>query len=157
MSHTASTSTTSPQWDGARAGGKCGRPPRRALEIVGIVFAFIWFWPLAVAYIAWKLMGYPVPNEFRAFMERNFTRLGDFPFGGGRSADARPANGPTGNSHFDDYRRAEIERLEAERRRLDDEVREFGAFVEELKRAKDREEFDAYMRKRRSVSPTTEV
>ena len=70
---------------------------------------------------------------------------------------ARPANGPTGNSHFDDYRRAEIERLEAERRRLDDEVREFGAFVEELKRAKDREEFDAYMRKRRSVSPTTEV
>jgi len=158
MSNTASTSTTSPPWDGARAGGKCGRGPRRALEIVGIVFAFIWFWPLALAYIAWKLMGYPVPNEFRAFMERNFTHLGDFPFGNSnRGAQPHPASGPTGNSHFDDYRRAEIERLEAERRRLDDEVREFGEFVEELKRAKDREEFDAYMRKRRAMSPTTEA
>lgn len=159
MSNTASTSTTSPQWDGARAGGKCGRPPRRALEIVGIVFAFIWFWPLAVAYIAWKLTGYPVPNEFKAFMERNFTRMDGsrFGFSARRDADARPAGGPTGNRAFDDYRQAEIERLEAERRRLDDEVREFGAFVEDLKRAKDREEFDAYMRKRRAVSPTQDV
>ena len=35
------------------------------------------------------------------------------------------------------------------RRRLDQEAREFREFVEELKRAKDREEFDAYMAKRR--------
>lgn len=153
MSNTASTS-----WEGARTGGKTCRPPRRALEIVGIVFAFIWFWPLAVAYIVWKLMGYPVPNEFVAFMERNFTRFRGFPFSGSQGASetraASTAGGSTGNSHFDAYRRSELERLEAERRRLDDEAREFHAFVEELKRAKDREEFDAYMRKRRAVSPT---
>lgn len=152
------SNTASNPWDGARTGGKCGRPPRRALEIVGIVFAFIWFWPLAVAYIGWKLMGYPVPNEFVAFMERNFTRFRGFPFSAdGKTASPQAARGPTGNSHFDDYRRSELERLEAERRRLDDEVREFGDFVEELKRAKDREEFDAYMRKHRAVSPTTDV
>ena len=37
-----------------------------------------------------------------------------------------------------------------ERRKLDEEARDFRNFVEELKRAKDREEFDAYMAKRRS-------
>lgn len=153
MSNTSSTS-----WDGARSGGKCSRPPKRALEIVGIVFAFIWFWPVAVAYIGWKLMGYPVPNDMVAFMERHFTRFRGLPFArDDRTAAPQPARGPTGNSHFDGYRRIELERLEAERRRLDDEVREFNDFVEELKRAKDREEFDAYMRKHRAVTPTTDV
>lgn len=152
----AKTSSTS--WDGARADGKCGRPPRRALEIVGIVFAFIWFWPLAVAYIGWKLMGYPVPDKFMTFMERNFSCFRGFPFNGdAKMASPHPARGPTGNSHFDDYRRNELERLEAERRRLDEEVREFNNFVEELKRAKDREEFDAYMRRHRAVTPATDV
>lgn len=150
--------TASHPWNGKRSGGKCNWPPKPALEIAAIVVAFIWFWPLAIAYIAWKLLGYPVPNEFRTFVERNFTRLGEFSFrNSAHDAPSQPASGPTGNAHFDDYRRAEIERLEAERRRLDDEVREFGEYVEELKRAKDREEFDAYMRKRRAASPTSPV
>ena len=55
--------------------------------------------------------------------------------------------------------RRELERLEEERRRLDEEARAFSAFVEELKRAKDREEFDAFMAKRRADNngPTTGV
>jgi hypothetical protein len=44
--------------------------------------------------------------------------------------------------------------LERERRRLDEEASEFRNFVEELKRAKDREEFDAYMARRRNSGPT---
>ncbi len=40
-------------------------------------------------------------------------------------------------------------RLEEERRRLDEEAKAFASFVEELKRAKDREEFDAFMARRR--------
>lgn len=148
------TDTASPSWDARRSGDRSCRPPRRALEIVGIVFAFVWFWPLAVAYIVWKLMGYPVPAEFAAFMERNFTWLRGSPFAArSGGAGGGPAAGPTGNSAFDDYRRSELERLEAERRRLDEEAREFSAFLDELRKARDREEFDAYMRRRRQAAP----
>ncbi|NNC01144.1 DUF2852 domain-containing protein, partial [Corallococcus exiguus] len=47
----------------------------------------------------------------------------------------------------------ELQRLEEERRRLDEEARAFRSFVEELKRAKDRDEFDAFMAKRRNEKP----
>lgn len=147
------STSASASWNGRPAHKRCGRPPKRALEIVGIVFAFIWFWPLALAYIAWKVMGYPVPKDVKEYVERNFASLTDGPIGRGFSG--APAS--TGNAAFDDYRRAEVERLEAERRRLDDEARDFAEFVEDLKRAKDREEFDAYMRKRRSVTPTDQA
>jgi hypothetical protein len=56
----------------------------------------------------------------------------------------------TGNAAFEEYRRNELRRLEEERRKLDEEARAFRDFVEELKRAKDREEFDAFMAKRRA-------
>ena len=127
---------------------RCGRPPRRALEIVGIVLGFIWFWPLALAYLVWKIMGYPKYDEARAFFRENFGRPLDDLF-----AYRRPAGGfsaGTGNAAFEEYRRSELQRLEEERRRLDEEARAFTEFVEELKRAKDREEFDAFMAKRRA-------
>jgi hypothetical protein len=137
--------------DGPTGGARACRPrsPRRALEIVGIVFAFFWFWPLAAAYIAWKCMGYPVPEGLREPVERVYGAFGGFTPLRDIRWNAAPFTG-TGNRAFDDYRRAEIERLEQERRKLDDEAREFRTFVEELKRAKDREEFDAYMAKRRA-------
>jgi hypothetical protein len=145
----SSESGHSGPWNNGARHRRCGgRPPRRALEIAGIVLAFIWFWPLAVAYLVWKVMGYPKFDEAKAFFRENFGRPIDDLF-----AYRRPAGGfgaGTGNAAFDDYRRREIERLEEERRKLDEEAREFRDFVEELKRAKDREEFDAFMAKRRS-------
>jgi hypothetical protein len=47
-----------------------------------------------------------------------------------------------------------VQLLEEERRRLDEEAKAFGTFVEELKRAKDREEFDAFMARRRGGPAT---
>ena len=117
--------------------------PRRAWEIAGIVLGFIFAWPLAVGYLIWKLAGYPMPAGWRSYLERTFER----PFEGSFRA-ASPFGG-TGNSAFDDYRRRELQRLEEERRRLDEEAKAFGSFVEELKRAKDRDEFDAFMARRR--------
>ncbi len=133
-------------WNNGYSHRRCG-PPGRALEIVGIILGFIFVWPLALAYLVWKLMGYPVPTEAKEFFERNFSRLSD----GFRT---RPHFTSTGNFAFEEYRRREIERLEEERRRLDEEARGFAEFVEELKRAKDREEFEAFMARRRS-GPTT--
>jgi len=122
-------------------------PRSRGLEILGIVLAFFFFWPLALAYLVWKFMGYPVPNEAKAFFEKNFSRLSE-------GFRPRPHFSSTGNFAFDEYRRRELERLEEERRRLEEEARGFAEFVEELKRTKDRDEFDAFMARRRGAAPT---
>jgi len=122
---------------------RCSRSPRRGLEIAGIILGFIFAWPLALAYMAWKFMGYPVPTEWKAFFEKNVSFLA------GSVPQVRPVYASTGNSAFEEYRRRELERLEEERRRLDEEAHAFAGFVEELKRAKDREEFDTFMAKRR--------
>ncbi|MDB5591825.1 DUF2852 domain-containing protein [Enterovirga sp.] len=146
------------------ATGACSGPrgSKRALEIVGIVFLFFWFWPLAAAFIAWKLTGYAGLDDLRRLAERGGESVRGYRFGGagfgGNPFAAGPFTSPfggTGNAAFDEYRRQEIERLEQERRRLDEEAREFRTFVDELKRAKDREEFDAYMAKRRASGTQT--
>jgi hypothetical protein len=129
--------------------GRCSRrirSPRRGWEIAGIIAGFIFAWPLALAYLVWKFAGYPLPDKARTYLRETLgwtfetRRTERFAFGG------------TGNVAFEEYRQAELARLEQERRRLDEESRAFSAFVEELKRAKDREEFDAFMAKRRSGS-----
>src|SRR5215470_9669525 len=123
---------------------RCWRQSR-GLEIAAIILGFFFFWPAALAYLGWKFLGYPVPNEMKTFFEKNFTRMSE-------GFRPRPHYSSTGNFAFEEYRRRELERLEAERRRLDDEARAFAEFVEELKRAKDREEFDAFMARRAAPS-----
>jgi len=136
-------------WNNGAHHRRCGRRPGRGLEIAGIILGFIFVWPLALAYLVWKMCGYPKYDEAKAFLNETFGRAKDDLF---RSRGPTGFGGfaSTGNAAFDEYRRSELERLEAERRRLDEEARDFRDFVEELKRAKDREEFDAYMAKRRS-------
>src|SRR5918998_782156 len=132
-------------WDtGSRH--RCGRSPRRGMEIAGIILGFIFVWPLALAYLVWKMTGYPKYDEAKAFLRNTFGRARDDMF-----ASHGPAGfGGTGNAAFEEYRRNELRRLDEERRKLDEEARAFRDFVEELKRAKDREEFDAFMAKRRA-------
>ena len=143
-------------WNAGSHPRRCGPP--RGLEIAGIVLGFVFFWPLALAYLIWKFAGYPVPNEAKSFFEKNFSRLGAGHNGGWGAWGGGPFRkpfSPTGNFAFEDYRRRELERLEEERRRLDEEAAAFAEFVEELKRAKDREEFEAFMAKRRNQGPAT--
>lgn len=62
----------------------------------------------------------------------------------------------SGNSAFDDYRAAELKRLDEERRRLDEERRAFEQYVHDLRRARDKEEFDRFMSERnRKQAPAT--
>jgi hypothetical protein len=57
--------------------------------------------------------------------------------------DARPGyRGATGNRAFDEYRAETL-------RRLEDEQREFMEFLDRLRRARDRAEFDQFMAERR--------
>jgi Protein of unknown function (DUF2852) len=144
-------SQTSSPWATGRL-CRSGPFPRRSLEIGAIVVGFIYWWPVGLALVAWKLAGYPAFAELRDQARRAMTD-----FEGARPAsrfarafDAANRRGGSGNAAFDDYRRAELDRLEAQRRALEEESRAFAEFVEELKRAKDREQFDAFMAKRRN-------
>ena len=142
--------SAAPEGDARSRQRRCGRPPR-ALEIVAVVFTFIYAWPLAVAYLVWKFMGYPMLDEAKSFFRSKVREGFDGSF---RAPFGTPGFGGTGNTAFEDYRRRELERLEEERRRLDEEAHAFRDFVEELKRAKDREEFDAFMARRRGGTQT---
>ncbi|MDP4021868.1 DUF2852 domain-containing protein [Methylobacterium sp. NEAU 140] len=148
-----STSSTSP-WANGRA-CRSGPFPRRSLEIGAIVLGFIYWWPVGLGLLAWKFAGYPAFDALRDTARRGLDGWQ------GGTEGPRPASrfarafeaanrGGSGNWAFDAYRRAELERLEAQRRALQEESRAFAEFVEELKRAKDREQFDAFMAKRRA-------
>ena len=64
-----------------------------------------------------------------------------------RQVTLRRFRGTTsGNQAFDAYRSDML-------RRLDDENREFQAFMQRLSRARDKAEFDAFMAERHSASP----
>jgi hypothetical protein len=65
--------------------------------------------------------------------------------GGGRHGRARSS----GNAAFDDYRAETL-------RRLEEEQQEFAAYLERLRRARDKAEFDAFMADRRRPQPPQE-
>lgn len=145
------TSQTSSPWATGRL-SRSGPFPRRSLEIGAIVVGFIYWWPVGLALLAWKLTGYPAFAEMRDAAWRTVSDFeGPRPVSRfARAFEAASRRDSSGNAAFDAYRREELDRLEAQRRALEEESRAFAAFVDELKRAKDREQFDAFMAKRRN-------
>ena len=121
------------------------RPAWTPLTIALMVLGFIVFWPLGLAMLAYILWGHRMPEIRRHFegMKRDWSH--EFR-GCGAAGFSR-----SGNAAFDEYRGRELERLERERRRLEEERREFEAFMQNLRRARDQEEFDRFMRERRET------
>ncbi|MGD1016189.1 MAG: DUF2852 domain-containing protein [Roseiarcus sp.] len=54
----------------------------------------------------------------------------------------------TDTSAFDEWKAAELDRLEAERHKREEAHREFAEFVDNLRKSKDREEFERFMNAR---------
>tara|TARA_R110000737_G_scaffold131078_2_gene162930 strand:- start:10 stop:450 length:441 start_codon:yes stop_codon:yes gene_type:complete len=110
-----------------------------------MVLGFIVFWPVGLAILAyliwsgrmgfWKCGG--AGRWHRAEESRSERSAGRWS-GAGR-------NNTSGNAAFDEYR---LETL----RRLEDEQSEFQGFLERLRHAKDKAEFDAFMAERRPGS-----
>lgn len=124
------------------------RPDWTPATIALMVLGFVVFWPLGLAMLAYILFG----ERLREF-KRDVNERTDGMFAGcGRYRNRhRHSFSATGNVAFDDWRRAELERLEQERRKLDEMRAEFDTYARELRRAKDQEEFDRFMRERNSV------
>lgn len=118
------------------------RPGWTPLTIGLMVLGFIVFWPLGFAMLAYILWGDRLHrmagDASESFRANGWNCAGRSPM---RSAPLSA----TGNVAFDEYRKREIERIEAERRKLDEMRAEFDGYLAELRRAKDKEEFDRFM------------
>ena len=134
----------SDRFDGRYGGGYPAWHPARILLIVA---GFIIWWPIGLAVLAYTLwsrnMGcwsHDRHGRFADKMERmqhKMERMRERMEGRGYYAPS------SGNRAFDDYR---METL----RRLEEEQKEFKDFLERLRHAKDKEEFDAFMAQHRS-------
>lgn len=98
----------------------------RVAWIAGIVIGFVLFWPIGLALLFYSIWSKRMSckhwgGRARAFRTRDF--------------------GKTGNSAFDSYREETL-------RRLEDEREAFTSFLDQLRAAKDKAEFDQFMANR---------
>ena len=124
------------------------RPEWNPATIAMMVLGFVVFWPLGLAMLAYILFG----ERLSAF-KRDANEAVDRGLGRcGRRARGHRFDhyNQSGNVAFDDWRRSELERIENERRKLDEARAEFDDYLRELRRAKDEEEFSKFMRDRKA-------
>ena len=114
--------------------------------IVVVVLGFVLFWPIGLAVLAYLLWSGRMGCGQSGGGSRWHSRFADgFDKARSRVEDevrgfARPYS--SGNKAFDDYREETLKRLE-------EEEREFRSFLQRLRHAKDKSEFDQFMADRR--------
>ena len=120
------------------------RPGWSPATIALMIIGFMLFWPLGLAMLAYIVWG----NRFGGF-KHEMNNAADNVCGAFRRSRRSQhfGRGPfgTGNVAFDEWREKELQRLDEERRKLEEMRTEFEDYARELRRAKDREEFDRFM------------
>ncbi len=105
--------------------------------IAAMVVGFVAFWPIGLALLAYMIWSKRMFSKSNGCAARR---------GGYRSQHHGMA--PTGNSAFDAYRTETL-------RRLEEEQAAFEAFLQRLREAKDKSEFDAFMDERARAAAAT--
>ncbi len=127
----------------------------KPLWIAAMVLGFMFWWPIGLALLLFgmwsKRMGYMGCGRYAAWQggsQRHNWQPGTPPWAGWRSfwcgGDRQPAS--SGNRAFDEYRAETL-------RRLEEEQKEFASFLDRLRFAKDKAEFDQFMAERRNHPP----
>ena len=120
--------------------------------ILLMILSFVWWWPLGLAMLAFIIgsgrmgCGYYGSGRWQNKMDRmqeKMDRARAKMERGGCSGWWSNTPPSSGNRAFDDYRAETL-------RRLEEEQREFRDFLERLRFAKDKTEFDAFMAERRN-------
>jgi len=122
------------------------RPAWTPVTIAMMIFGFIVAWPLGLAMIAYILWGDRL-DTFKSDVNKATDGVADV-FKKGTSFAKTRGFDRTGNVAFDDWREAELDRLDEKRRELDSMRAEFDSYARELRRAKDQQEFDTFMSER---------
>lgn len=100
-----------------------------------MVVGFVLFWPVGLFILFYILSGGDMAQVFN----RSKDWVSD------KFSGATASTMSSGNAAFDAYRDETLKRLE-------EEQRAFGDFMERLKRARDQEEFERFMSERRSTN-----
>ena len=138
--------------DSSNRGYGYGPPPWAAWSwhpgwIILMILGFIFWWPIGLIILGivigsrkmgcWSYRGYDRwHDQMQEKMDRMRAKMESF--GGGWSR-----GGSSGNRAFDEYRSETLSRLE-------EEQREFREFLQRLRMAKDKAEFDQFMAERRN-------
>jgi len=112
-----------------------------------MVVGFILFWPLGLAVLAYILWGERFGGSADKAERWIHKQKGAWKH---KRRHYRYHRQSSGNAAFDDYRDEQFKRLDEERRRLDEEITQFHEYVRNLRMARDRDEFDRFMRDRGS-------
>ncbi len=114
----------------------------KPIWIVAMVLGFIWWWPLGMVTLAYLLWSGRMGRWKHA--HGCWGRWHHHHEGGDArpTAHAAPQGPSSGNRAFDEYRTETL-------RRLEEEQKEFFEFLERLRLAKDKAEFDQFMAERR--------
>jgi hypothetical protein len=125
--------------------------PWKPVEILAMVLGFCVFWPIGLGVLGWKFWqkksGYP--GDIISFGREKWAtwaRVSDLSVNNWVASGM----GSTGNRAFDEWRAGELARLEEERQKLVAAEREFAEFMENLRHARDREEFERFMDEHRN-------
>ena len=162
---TADSFDAATQGSGAhRRHGCCGGTSKRkwsAVELAVMIGGFVIFWPVGLVALAIKLVKgemWPGASEstspwtaYKSWREKNGSQPFAAPFGAHSSPWS--SGTATGNAAFDTYKKEQLARLEAERRKLEDEQKAFAEYLVKLRQAKDQDEFDRFMAER-NVQPS---
>ena len=134
-------------------GRGCGNgEPWKPVEILAMVLGFIVYWPIGLAVLGWKFWqkksGYP--GDIISFGREKWGNWANWArdskrLGYSVKAASGFGMGSTGNRAFDEWRTTELARLEEERQKLVAAERQFAEFMENLRHARDREEFERFM------------
>ncbi len=124
--------------------------------IATMIVSFVIFWPIGLAILAYMIWsgrmgcrqhgyGREMKNEWRAYKADWRARKHELREMWRQERDRyRAATSPSGNSAFDDYKAETL-------RRLEEEQAEFNEFLDNLRKARDKAEFDQFMASRRDV------
>ena len=133
------------------------KPQWGPLTIALMVLGFVVWWPLGLAMLAYILWGEMFGgsaekaegfvNRTRSWAESN---CGPKSHNWHRHGSYRSQSG---HAAFDEYRAEQLRRLEEERKRLDEEINAFHEYMRNLRMARDREEFDRFMRDKNGNRP----
>jgi hypothetical protein len=106
--------------------------------IAAMILGFIFFWPVGLALLAYLIWSKRMFNRSSSCGGRRMQHMAHMPSGAWNSS---------GNSAFDAYKTETL-------RRLEDEQQAFDAFLQRLREAKDKQEFDAFMQDRAKAVQT---
>lgn len=135
-------------WNGGAPYGWRWKP----VDIAVLAIAFVVWWPLGIAVLAWKLWNdrQPVPQDLGQWIQTGATKVQqgfDSVMAGFGSGSFASGPETTGNAAFDAHVREEWARIEADKRKLQDEIAAFKSFLAS-ERSGDADAYDRFRRRR---------